>query len=56
MTSFVAALRIETLPLKIWEDIQYAIDPTVAAISAMMIMIPVIALPFVRRRVGPIQF
>jgi putative spermidine/putrescine transport system permease protein len=56
VTSFVAALRIETLPLKIWEDIQYAIDPTVAAISAMMIMIPVIALPFVRRRVGPIQF
>jgi putative spermidine/putrescine transport system permease protein len=56
VTSFIASLRIETLPLKIWEDIRYAIDPTVAAISAMLIMIPVIALPFVRRRGGPIQF
>jgi putative spermidine/putrescine transport system permease protein len=55
VTSFVAALRVETLPLKIWEDIRYAIDPTIAAISAMLIMIPVIALPFVRRRGGPIQ-
>jgi hypothetical protein len=33
---------------------RYAIDPTVAAISAMLITIPVIALPFVRRRGGPI--
>jgi len=56
VTSFIASLRIETLPLKIWEDIQYAIDPTVAAISAMLIMIPIIAIPFVRRRGGPIQF
>jgi putative spermidine/putrescine transport system permease protein len=54
VTSFIASLRIETLPLKIWEDIRYAIDPTVAAISAMLITIPVIALPFVRRRGGPI--
>jgi putative spermidine/putrescine transport system permease protein len=56
VTSFIASLRIETLPLKIWEDIQFAIDPTVAAISAMLIALPVIALPFVRRRGGPIQF
>jgi putative spermidine/putrescine transport system permease protein len=55
VTSFIASLRIETLPLKIWEDIQYAIDPTVAAISAMLITIPVVALPFMRRRGGPIQ-
>ena len=56
VTSFLASLRIETLPLKIWEDIRYAIDPTVAAISAMLIMVPVFALPFVRRRGGPIHF
>jgi len=56
VTSFIASLRIETLPLKIWEDIQYAIDPTVAAISAMLITLPVLALPFVRRRGGPIRF
>jgi putative spermidine/putrescine transport system permease protein len=56
VTSFIAGLRVETLPLKIWEDIQFAIDPTVAAISAMLIMLPLIALPFVRRRGGPIQF
>jgi putative spermidine/putrescine transport system permease protein len=56
VTSFLASLRIETLPLKIWEDIRYAIDPTVAAISAMLIMLPLVALPFVRRRGGPIQF
>jgi putative spermidine/putrescine transport system permease protein len=54
VTSFIASLRIETLPLKIWEDIRYAIDPTVAAISAMLITLPVIALPFMRRRGGPI--
>jgi putative spermidine/putrescine transport system permease protein len=56
VTSFIASLRIETLPLKIWEDIQFAIDPTVAAISAMLIMIPVVAMPFIRRRGGPIRF
>ena len=56
VTSFIASLRIETLPLKIWEDIRYAIDPTVAAISAMLIMIPVVTLPFVRRRGKPIWF
>ncbi|MBV9825529.1 MAG: ABC transporter permease [Alphaproteobacteria bacterium] len=56
VTSFIASLRIETLPLKIWEDIRYAIDPTVAAISAMLIAVPVVLLPFVRRRGGPIQF
>jgi putative spermidine/putrescine transport system permease protein len=56
VTSFIASLRTETLPLKIWEDIQFAIDPTVAAISAMLIMIPVVAVPFIRRRGGPIQF
>ena len=56
VTSFIASLRIETLPLKIWEDVQYAIDPTVAAISAMLIMLPVVALPFIRRRGGPIRF
>jgi putative spermidine/putrescine transport system permease protein len=54
VTSFIASLRIETLPLKIWEDIRYAIDPTVAAISTMLITMPVIALPFMRRRGGPI--
>jgi putative spermidine/putrescine transport system permease protein len=56
VTSFIASLRIETLPLKIWEDIRYAIDPTVAAISAMLIMILLIVLPFIRRRGGPIRF
>ena len=56
VTSFIASLRIETLPLKIWEDIQFAIDPTVAAISAMLIVLPLIALPFVRRRGGPVRF
>jgi putative spermidine/putrescine transport system permease protein len=56
VTSFVSSLRIKTLPLKIWDDIRYSIDPTVAAISAMLILVPLVALPFVRRRGGPIQF
>jgi hypothetical protein len=31
-------------------------DPTVAAISAMLTMLPVIALPFIRPSGGPVQF
>lgn len=55
VTSFVASLRIQTLPLKIWEDIRYDIDPTVAAISTLLTMIPLIALPLIRARAAQLQ-
>ncbi|WP_219209405.1 ABC transporter permease subunit [Variovorax boronicumulans] len=41
ITSFVAGVSVETLPLKMWVDIQNKVDPTIAAVSTLLILIPV---------------
>ncbi|SDR64240.1 putative spermidine/putrescine transport system permease protein [Rhizobiales bacterium GAS113] len=50
ISSFVAGANLQTLPLRIWQDIQYQVDPVIAAVSAMLMLIPVAALPLMRRR------
>lgn len=44
ITSFIAGVAIETLPLKMWVDIQNRVDPTIAAVSTLLILIPVVYL------------
>ena len=50
ISSFVAGANLQTLPLRIWQDIQYQVDPVIAAISAMLMLIPIAALPLLRKR------
>ncbi|MER9548395.1 ABC transporter permease subunit [Mesorhizobium sp. M0322] len=44
VTSLVGGLAIRTLPLKMWEGIRHQIDPTIAAVATLMILVPVLAL------------
>ncbi|RUW85663.1 ABC transporter permease subunit [Mesorhizobium sp. M4B.F.Ca.ET.190.01.1.1] len=44
VTSLVAGFSIRTLPLKMWENIRNQIDPTIAAVSSLLILIPVVCL------------
>jgi putative spermidine/putrescine transport system permease protein len=52
LTSFIAGPEVRTLPLKMFEDIRNQIDPTIAAISAMLIAIPFCLLPLLRTGVS----
>ncbi|MER9237060.1 ABC transporter permease subunit [Mesorhizobium sp. M0622] len=44
ITSLVAGLSIRTLPLKMWEDIRHQIDPTIAAVATLLILLPLFIL------------
>lgn len=44
ITSLVAGFSIRTLPLKMWEDIRHQIDPTITAVAALMIALPIFCL------------
>lgn len=50
ITSFIAGVSFATLPQQIWLIIQHQIDPQIAAISTLVMILPIIALPFFRRR------
>jgi putative spermidine/putrescine transport system permease protein len=50
ITSFVAGVTLQTLPQQIWLIIQYQIDPQIAAISTLIMILPILALPFFQRR------
>ena len=52
ITMFVAGARLQTLPLKIWENIQNEIDPTIAAVSCLLIALPAVlfAMSWLARR------
>lgn len=52
ITSFVAGVSVETLPLKMWVDIQNKVDPTIAAVSTLLILIPVVYLIFSRGKLA----
>jgi len=41
ITMFISGVHVQTLPLKMWEDIRNQIDPTIAAVSSMLILLPV---------------
>ncbi|AZO36004.1 MAG: ABC transporter permease subunit [Mesorhizobium sp.] len=38
----VSGLSIRTLPLKMWENIRHEIDPTVAAVASLLMLLPVL--------------
>ncbi|GLS32575.1 ABC transporter permease subunit [Neomesorhizobium albiziae] len=42
ITSLVSGFSIRTLPLKMWENIRHAIDPTIAAVSSLLMLLPVL--------------
>ncbi|WP_367145786.1 ABC transporter permease subunit [Mesorhizobium sp.] len=44
ITSLVGGFSIRTLPMKMWEDIRHQIDPTIAAVASLMILLPVLCL------------
>lgn len=41
---FVSGSRLQPLPLKMWENVRNEIDPTIAAVSCLLLAIPLIAL------------
>lgn len=44
ITSLIAGLSIRTLPIKMWEDIRHQIDPTIAAVATLLILLPLLIL------------
>lgn len=40
LTSFIAGTRMMTVPLKMWENIRNQVDPAIAAMSSLLILIP----------------
>ncbi|RWJ58256.1 MAG: ABC transporter permease subunit [Mesorhizobium sp.] len=42
ITKLVGGLSIRTLPLKMWENIRNQIDPTIAAVSTLLMLLPVL--------------
>lgn len=49
IASFVGGLQLRTLPLRMWEDMRNQVDPTIAATSAILLLVPVLALLLARR-------
>ncbi|MCK1746265.1 ABC transporter permease subunit [Bradyrhizobium sp. 139] len=41
-TSLVSGVSIRTLPLKMWEDMRHEIDPTIAALASLLVLLPVV--------------
>lgn len=41
-TSLVSGFSIRTLPLKMWENIRNQIDPTIAAVASLLILLPLL--------------
>ncbi|WP_036259562.1 ABC transporter permease subunit [Mesorhizobium sp. WSM3224] len=42
ITSLVSGYSIRTLPLKMWENIRNQIDPTIAAVASLLMLVPVL--------------
>ncbi|UXN57588.1 ABC transporter permease subunit [Phyllobacterium zundukense] len=42
ITSFVSGYSVQTLPLKMWNNIRNEIDPTVAAVASLLTLLPII--------------
>jgi putative spermidine/putrescine transport system permease protein len=45
---FLSGVNAVTLPRRMWEDLRYAIDPTIAAVSTLTILVTVLPLLWVR--------
>jgi putative spermidine/putrescine transport system permease protein len=44
LTSFIAGTDIITVPLKMWQNIRNQVDPAIAALSSLLILIPFVVL------------
>jgi putative spermidine/putrescine transport system permease protein len=42
ISSLVSGLSIRTLPLKMWENMRHQIDPTIAAVASLLVLLPVL--------------
>ncbi|UCI31892.1 ABC transporter permease subunit [Mesorhizobium sp. B4-1-4] len=42
ISSLVSGLSIRTLPLKMWENIRHEIDPTIAAVASLLMLLPIL--------------
>lgn len=49
---FVAGAGLTTLPMRLYSEVQYELEPTVAAVSTLLIVITVVAVLFMERLVG----
>jgi putative spermidine/putrescine transport system permease protein len=47
---FLSGENAVTLPRRMWEDLRYALDPTIAAVSTLTILVTVVPLLWVRLR------
>ena len=52
VTAFLVSARMLTLPVRIYADVQFDVEPTVNAVSALVIVGTVIALALVNRFIG----
>ena len=44
ITLFIAGIQTQTLPLKMWENMRNEIDPTIAAVASILILLPIVVL------------
>ena len=52
LTLFIAGRRIETIPLVIFNNTQYGMDPTVAAASTVLVAISAVVIVLLEKLVG----
>jgi putative spermidine/putrescine transport system permease protein len=46
---FLSGANAVTLPRRMWEDLRYALDPTIAAVSTLTILVTVVPMLLIRR-------
>lgn len=44
VATFIGGFGEKTLPMKMWEDIRHQINPTIAAVSTLLLLVPVLGL------------
>jgi len=42
ITSLIGGLSIRTLPLKMWENMRHQLDPTIAAVASLLMLLPIL--------------
>ncbi|WOH57652.1 ABC transporter permease subunit [Bradyrhizobium sp. BWC-3-1] len=42
ISSLVSGFSVRTLPLKMWENVRHEIDPTIAAVASLLMLLPVL--------------
>ncbi|MBB4233239.1 ABC transporter permease subunit [Rhizobium mongolense] len=42
ITSLIGGLSIRTLPLKMWQNMRHQLDPTIAAVASLLMLLPIV--------------